>query len=361
MYIKSKAPGRICLFGEHQDYMSLSVINAAIDLRISVEGFVEHGDNISISLPDIETEINFKSGDIVYKNKKEYIKSVVNVLKKRGLFDPMDIKAVLKGNIPQRAGASSSSALVVAWAGFLLGSSFNSDEIKKMRKDIAEIAFSAEVEEFGESGGRQDQYASAFGNVNYFTFYDDIKVERLYPRLGGFVLGDSGEPKDTQKTLMRVRNAQEAGLKELSKLYKFNKNADIDFKIASSFFSRVSSGIRPYLEAVVENYDITKRALIELKKKVIDNDRIAKLMNRHHSILRDNLDISTPKIEKMINNSLEAGGLSAKINGSGEGGCMFVYCPEKEREVAEAISKAGGTPHIISISDGVEVSILENS
>jgi len=360
MYIKSKAPGRICLFGEHQDYMSLSVINAAIDLRILVEGVIKQGNNINVSLPDIEEEISFKSENIVYDNKKEYIKSVINVLKARGLFEPMNVEAVLNGNIPQRAGASSSSALTVAWTGFLLGYRFNSDEIKKMRKDIAEIAFFAEVEEFGESGGRQDQYASAFGNVNYFTFYDDIKVEQLYPNLGGFVLGDSGEPKDTQKTLKRVRNAQEEGLKEFSKFYKFDKNADIDFKIASSFFSRVSSGIRPYLEAVVENYDITKRALIELKKKVIDNDRIAKLMNRHHSILRDNLNISTPKIEKMINNSLEAGGLSAKINGSGEGGCMFVYCPGKEQEVAEAISKAGGTPHIISISDGVEVSISED-
>ncbi|MFC1564948.1 galactokinase family protein, partial [candidate division KSB1 bacterium] len=32
------APGRICLFGEHQDYLGLPVIAAAIGLRISVSG-----------------------------------------------------------------------------------------------------------------------------------------------------------------------------------------------------------------------------------------------------------------------------------------------------------------------------------
>jgi len=32
------APGRICLFGEHQDYLGLPVITVAINLRIAIEG-----------------------------------------------------------------------------------------------------------------------------------------------------------------------------------------------------------------------------------------------------------------------------------------------------------------------------------
>ncbi|MBT7422666.1 MAG: galactokinase family protein, partial [Candidatus Marinimicrobia bacterium] len=31
-------PGRICLFGEHQDYLGLPVIAMAISLRISITG-----------------------------------------------------------------------------------------------------------------------------------------------------------------------------------------------------------------------------------------------------------------------------------------------------------------------------------
>ncbi|MCK4890032.1 MAG: GHMP kinase [Candidatus Aminicenantes bacterium] len=356
MRITSNSPGRICLFGEHQDYMALSVISAAINLTINITGTVSAGDYISVSLPDIGKSVKFDQKNIVYEGGKDYVRSVVKVLKERGLLGEVQVEAVLKGNIPRRAGTSSSSALSVAWAGFLLASRFSPDEINSMKKQIAEAAYWAEVEEFGESGGRQDQYASAFGGVNYFTFFNDITVESLDPHLGGFVLGDSKQEKNTQKTLRRIRDGQESGLKELSEFYKFKSNRDIEFEKASEYFSRISSGVRPYLEAVLENNVITEKARLELLKTPLNNYEIASLMNRHHSILRDKLDISTERIEEMINGSLEAGALSAKINGSGEGGCMFAYCPGKEQEVSDAILKAGGTPHIISIGKGLEVS-----
>lgn len=356
MKITSNSPGRICLFGEHQDYMDLSVISAAINLTISITGTIGEGDNISVSLPDIGKNVNFDQKNIIYKGKKDYVRSVVKVLKERGLIGKLKADAVLKGNIPRRAGTSSSSALSVAWAGFLLSSRFSTIEINDMKKEIAEAAYFAEVEEFGESGGRQDQYASAFGGVNYFTFFNDIAVEKLDPNLSGFVLGDSRQEKDTQKTLRRIRNGQESGLKELSEFYKFSTNKDIEFERASEYFGRISSDVRPYLEAVLENHVITEKARLELLKTPLNNKAIASLMNRHHSILRDNLRVSTEKIEDMINGSLEAGALSAKINGSGEGGCMFAYCPGKEQEVSDAILKAGGTPHVISIGKGLEVS-----
>lgn len=359
MKIISNSPGRICLFGEHQDYMGLPVISAAINLTIQISGSISDGDKISVDLPDIGKRMEFDQENIVYKGEKDYIRSVVKVLKVRGLLGKVKVDAVVKGDIPRKAGTSSSSALSVAWAGFLLGARFNPDEIGRMSKQIAEAAYSAEVEEFGESGGRQDQYASAFGGVNYFTFSDDITVEKLNPSLGGIVLGDSGEPKDTQKTLRRIRAGQEEGLKELSKFYKFKSNNDIEFEKASKYFSRITNHVRPYLEAVLENYSITKSALFEMRKSMTDNAGIASLMNRHHSILRDKLNISTVKIEKMIKGSLEAGAISAKINGSGEGGCMFAYCPGKEQEVSDAIIKAGGAPHIIGVGRGLEVTVLE--
>lgn len=359
MKIISNSPGRICLFGEHQDYMGLPVINAAINLTIKITGSIGEGDSISVDLPDIGKSVVFDQKNIVYEGEKDYVRSVVKVLKERGLLGELQVEAVLKGNIPRRAGTSSSSALSVAWAGFLLASRYSPDVINCMKKEIAEVAYQAEVEEFGESGGRQDQYASAFGGVNYFTFFDEITVEKLDPDLGGFVLGDSGEPKDTQKTLKRVREGQEAGLNELSAFYRFRNNTDIEFGEAAEYFNRISSEARPYLEAVVENHHITKKGLVEMRKDKLNNSEIAVLMNRHHSILRDKLNISTKKIENMITGSLEAGALSAKINGSGEGGCMFAYCPGKEQEVSDAIRKAGGEPHIIGVGKGLEVNVLD--
>jgi galactokinase len=39
--IKVSAPGRICLFGEHQDYLGLPVITAAIDLRLELTAAIQ--------------------------------------------------------------------------------------------------------------------------------------------------------------------------------------------------------------------------------------------------------------------------------------------------------------------------------
>jgi galactokinase len=59
----------------------------------------------------------------------------------------------------------------------------------------------------------------------------------------------------------------------------------------------------------------------------------------------------------MIDESIKAGALGAKINGSGGGGCMFAYAPNKPEEVAEAIKKAGGIPYIINVGEGTRIDI----
>ncbi|MGD2084805.1 MAG: galactokinase family protein [Candidatus Aminicenantes bacterium] len=357
MKIKSSAPGRICLFGEHQDYLGFPVIAAAVDLRITITGEVSPGDTILIDLPDIGKKLQFNSNEIVYKSKKDYLQSAVNVLKKKKLYTPKAIKAVLKGNIPIQAGTSSSAALSVAWTGFLLEAS-ETTRIADYRNNlsaIAELAYMAEVEEFDESGGRMDQYTSALGGIVYLDFFQKMTVTSLPPVVKEFVLGDSMEPKDTQKTLKRVRTAQEEAFTHLAEQLKFKDNFHLTYEEAKPFLDKIPTDCKFYLEAALINHQITVQAKEELLKETPDIKRIASLMNRHQELMRNNLRVSTPKLDAMIDKTLKAGALAAKINGSGEGGCMFAFCPGKQREVAEAIKRAGGMPYIINIGKGLEV------
>jgi galactokinase len=357
MKIKSSAPGRICLFGEHQDYLGFPVIAAAVDLRITITGEVSPGDTIHIDLPDIDKKLQFSSKDIVYAGKKDYLRSVVNVLKKKDLYTPKAITAVLKGNIPIQAGTSSSAALSVAWSGFLLEAS-EKTRIADYRNNlsaIAELAYMAEVEEFNESGGRMDQYTSAIGGIVYLDFYQKMTVTPLPAVVKEFVLGDSMEPKDTQKTLKRVRTAQEEAFAHLAKHLEFKDNFHVTYEEAKPFFNRIPREYKFYLEAALINHQITDQAKEELLKETPDIQRIAELMNRHQELLRNNLRVSTAKIDAMVDKALKAGALAAKINGSGEGGCMFAFCPGKQLEVAEAIKRAGGVPYIINIGKGLKV------
>ncbi len=357
MKIKSSSPGRICLFGDHQDYLGFPVIAAAIDLRIAIEGTVSPGRLIHLDLPDMDQTLDFDPDNIKYAGKQDYLKSVVNVLKKKGLFDPIGVHASVKGNIPIKAGTSSSAALSIAWTGFLLEAThrFTPGGFRDNPSNVAELAYSAEVEEFNESGGRMDQYTSAIGGIVYLDFYREMAVTPLPLGIKEFVLGDSLQPKDTQETLKRVRTAQEEALRELSRLMSFKDNFHLTYDEAKPYINRISPELQPFLEAALLNHHITDSAKEELLKKSPDPEKIAQLMNRHQKLLRDNLSVSTPKIDAMLDNAFKAGAIAGKINGSGEGGCMFAFCPGKQQEVAEAIRKAGGTPYIINLGKGLDV------
>jgi len=104
------------------------------------------------------------------------------------------------------------------------------------------------------------------------------------------------------------------------------------------------------LEGTIKNRDIAVAARLELAKNNPNHKLIGKLLTEHHSVLRDILEISTPKIERMIKAALDAGAYGAKINGSGGGGCMFAYAPEYPEKVKAAIESEGGEAFII-ISD----------
>lgn len=337
--------------------MDLPVIAAAIDLTIDIRGEISEGHDIRLDLEDLNEQVEFDSRNARYTAERDYLRSSVNVLRRRHLFQPRNIQASIRGNIPIQAGTSSSSALVVAWCGFLLRAAGPEDGIQVPPSQIAELAYQAEVVEFGESGGRMDQYASAIGGIVYLDFYRDLEVAPLpaHQVIKEFVLGDSLQPKDTQKTLKRIRHGQEQGLKELSRHISFKHPYHLEWEEVRACLPKISIEWRSYLEAVLSNHDITRQARMELSKASPDIPRIAALMNRHHFILRERLGISTPRIERMIEHAMAAGAMSAKINGSGEGGCMFAFCPGKQAEVAEAIARAGGKPYVINVGPGLQI------
>jgi len=357
MKIQAAAPGRICLFGEHQDYLGFPVITGAIDRKIVISGETRVAKRVEIELPDMGVREEFDLPPERYVRSRDYLRSVVRVLARRSLLGARGVRAIVRGNIPIQAGTSSSSALVVAWIGFLLAASGPAG--RAMTEDpgaVAELAFAAEVSEFGESGGRMDHYASACGGVVYMESAPSIRWEPLSTDLGDFVLGDSLEPKNTLKTLRRLNHGQSEGLRQLARAAGIKNPADLVPGVAATFAGSVDRRFREYALGAVENHWITGKAR-ELLGGVHADSRgdLAALMNRLQEILRDMLKISTPRLDAMIEASLDAGALAAKINGSGEGGCMFAWCPGKKEAVMEAINRQGGKAMAIGIGPGLVV------
>jgi len=341
------APGRICMFGEHQDYLGLPVVTAAINLRVRLSGGFSADDKVRIYQPDIgEYDVFTFQFPLSYSKERDYYKSAINVLQRGGLDLRQAVEVLVTGNIPINSGTSSSSALIVAWIAFLLKQA--GDERADNPLLIAKLAHRAEVLEFEEPGGMMDHFATAFGGVQFIDFNDAGGPEKLRDDLGAFVLGDSMQPKDTKGILARVKNGALEGLRIVGKDIH-----DISIDDVKTFEGKLSETQYQVLCANIANRGITLTARGLMTGENFDRQKLGELLTEHHQHLRDGLRISTPKIERMIDAAMQAGALGAKINGSGGGGCMFAYAPEHAHNVAEAIQSQGGRAYIIHVDKGV--------
>jgi len=353
-FIKVSAPGRICLFGEHQDYLGLPVITAAINLRIEISLRSQKERIIELDLPDIGDREKFRvDSEAEYNRKRDYFKSVFNQFYRGGFRLNFGLKGTVHGQIPINSGTSSSSALCVAWSRAMM------ELVNFPQKEdpilVARMAHRAEVLEFQEPGGMMDHITSAVGGIEYIDFEPKLSVKRLQDMGGHFILGDSQEPKDTMGILTRVKSTT---LNSVRKIKKMNPDFDLH--------SVVMQDIEDYqiiltteefelLQAAILNRNITYAARDLFLMGKMTPSKLGEMLNALQKILRNHLRISTPKIDTMLEAAIEAGGVGGKINGSGGGGCMFVYVDKDPQPVAEAIRKVGGIPYIIHVDEGVRL------
>ena len=358
--LRASAPGRVCLFGEHQDYLQLPVIACAISLRIAVEGRQRNDLEVSLDLPDISSNDSFSlDGPLHYTRERDYFRSALNVLRREGMTFSHGLDCSVHGAIPINAGTSSSSALIVAWVKLLA-------RLSDQRRDLspgecARLAHCAEVVEFNEPGGMMDHCSCAYGGVAAIDFFPSLKVEVLHVSLGTFVLGDSGDPKDTKRILSRVKDQVLEGSRRLREVHPGFSLHTTTAEAVRRYATELNPRQGELLCGTVRNRDITREARDLLGRKTLDHHRLGSLVNEHQSVLRDTLMISTKKIDAMLEAAMGAGALGGKINGSGGGGCMFVYAPEKAGQVAEAIERAGGRAYVVTPDSGARIEHSEGA
>jgi galactokinase len=349
--LRVSSPGRMCLFGEHQDYFGLAIIAGAVDLRIAFSGNRRNDKIFAIDLPDIGEKETFSfAREIPYEKKRDYLKSAVNIHRRAGL--PMTgWDCEVRGTIPINAGTSSSSAMVVAWNKFLLEAA--GDARANDPRELAELGFLTEVAEFKEPGGKMDHYASALGGIVWIRFDVPMKLDQLENPLGTFVLANSLQKKDTTGTLGFIKShVLEGAALVARKIPGFHLKSPLTADVLAEI-DRLPVDHQRLLKGTLMTRDLTKEGAALFQAKPFDHRKFGRLLDAQHAVLRDHLRISTDKIERMIASALDAGAFGAKINGSGGGGCMFAYAPDAPEKVAAAIEKAGGQPFIVHIDEGV--------
>ena len=319
MKILSRAPSRISLFGGGTDIEPYAsqfgglCINMGINLYQSYTLYT--GDDIyEVSGPNIIPHLG--THEFNYKILEEFGLNDMHFAKIKSEFD-----GILEG------GLGSSAAAAVA----LIGAINKFKKLNYSLQDIAEKAWDIEVNKMGLFGGKQDQFAAAFGGVNVI-FFDKTTHLHGYPReyidplIPCLVLFYTGENRKSAKI--------QEGFKEL--------------KISQ-------------VEALNKIKLITQEAFEALK--IGDVEHVGRLLDQSWQFKKEsNEGVNSEAIDKIYQAGKRLGALGGKCCGAGGGGYFFfmVY-PEKRERFIEDMKAEGFEWWDFSVDfQGLDVRILND-
>lgn len=325
------APGRVNLIGEHIDYAGLPVLPMAIERRIALhvgprgDGRVrvvnacrERGERefaVEEAIPP------WPAGD--WGN---YPKAAV-----QGLVDdgrrPIGFDALLSSDLPPAAGLASSSALVVAIALGALAVTGSQTETATL--ELAALLARAE-QYVGARGGGMDQAAILAGRAGFASHvaFDPLRVEWIpVPDGWSFVVAHSlatAEKSGTARdTYNRRRQEVERALSALG-LQDDGYTGLLDRFVPDEIdqlAGKLPEPLRRRFRHVVGEAFRTTDAASALRSA--DIDAFGGLMLASHESLRADFEVSTPALDTLVDESMAAGAVGARLTGAGLGGCVL--------------------------------------
>ena len=303
---RSKVPFRISFGGGGTDMPDYCKYHTGAVINTTIRLFT----HTSLQLRD-DTKVTFK-----WVNKDEYeehdfsneldcsyglklFKATHNHICKRFKLEPIGYDIVTWQDVPTGSGLGTSSTLIVS----LIGVYMELFNLPLGEYDIAEMAIQIERVELGENGGKQDQYAAAFGGFNYMEFRgNDVIVNPIR-------IKDKVQDELENNILLYFTNFTRNSSDVLTEqLQKINNNN------TTSLLS---------LHALVEQAKMIKDCLI--KGNIDGLGEILDYGFQQKKMLAKG--ISTPEIELLYETAIKAGSTGGKISGAGGGGFMFFYCP----------------------------------
>lgn len=352
--ITTLAPGRTCLFGDHQDYLGLPVIACAINRNIKLSAVQNNTQIFKLIMDDInQIRIIDIHATFTALEPRDYFASSLRVLRRFGCIPNVGYDITIKGNIPINSGTSSSSALLLAWINFLIEAYGVDNEVTP--EFISQIGYASEVLEHGEPGGMMDHYSIGMGNIVHINTSTPFSCSVIGNELKGLITGVSGVPKETIGIIGDLKENALLAIDIIKQNVQYFDLNKAEIKDLKKYYNYLPDRLIPYFEAAIKNHHYTKLALIEFQKPILDLKKIGELMNGHHAILRDLLKITVPRIDDMINAALKAGAYGAKIVGSGGGGSIVVIAESgNETAVIQAILDAGAKEaYTVTVDPGV--------
>jgi mevalonate kinase len=307
--IFASAPGKIILFGEHaavygQPAVAIPVTEVKAKAVITPNP-TEASGTIHIQAPDIH--LDARMADLPDGHPlKETIQIVLSELSVR---TPPSMTIRITSTIPPASGLGSGAAVSVATIRAI--SSFLGKPMPDSK--VSELAYQIEKIYHGTPSGI-DNTVVTYGKPVFFLRNQPVTFIQVKCPFT-IVIGDTGLQSSTASVVNDVRRHWEAEQDKYEEIFK-----QIGL-IARSGRDAIESG---------------------------DLSSLGQFMSRNHALLQE-LTVSSPELDRLIEAALGAGAVGAKLSGGGRGGNMIALAGEdKADSVAALLRQAGAVRTIIT-------------
>lgn len=231
-----------------------------------------------------------------------------------GVGLPVTLKTTV--DVPAGSGMGGSSALVVA----MLEAFRAYLKLPFGEYDLARLAFDIERNDLKLAGGKQDQYAAAFGGFNFMEFYDQQRVIVNPLRLTGTVI------QELEASVVLYYTGQSRSSANIIKVQQEHIR-DLDAKS-------------------IEGMKQLKREALEMKEALLTGrlNGVADAMRRGWEAKKATAaSVTNSEIERVLEIALKAGAIAGKVSGAGGGGFMMLLCePIVRQQVLDALANEPG-------------------
>ena len=298
-----KGFGKTILFGEHFVVFGLPAIASALGTYTTANVKVVDGSGWVVD--------DQRPATPGYKKKKydEAMRSIQNVIEHLSIdIKNQKLEITFEGNLIAASGVGASAAQCTSLAR-ALNNTFN---LKLENEKINEAAYEGEKAYHGTPSGI-DNTASTYGGLIWFiknlsggkNTMDLMKASKKMH----LVIGNSGVTASTTEVVADVRRLKGENPEKFEKIFK-------EYKILAE----------------------------EAKKALVNGNivKIGKLMNENHHLLKE-ITVSGEINELLVDMTLQAGALGAKMTGTGRGGLVIAVAENEESQlkISKAIENKG--------------------
>lgn len=326
--VSAYAPGRVELLGNHTDYNEGVVLGAAIDRGLTTRGSRREDGVISISSSTMgRVEIPAAQLRPLVENRwANYVLGVAQEL----AVSTSGFAVEITGDLPAGCGLSSSAALELATALFLL--KLEQRELAPL--EIAKACQRAEHRFAGVHSGLLDQVTSLFGRADHAVFFD-CRTEEVrtipFPQELVLIIAESGKKRELASGDYNARReetraaADALGVRALRDVTSEKLKQHLDLP---DLLRRRATHIIEENERVWSAVDLLLAG---------DGPKFGALLNASHESSRRNFENSTPELDLLVSIAQHLPGvLGARLTGGGFGGATITLC---ERSAAATAGK----------------------